>query len=243
MLYEFSQEVYIGANISKSSRVPTIEELFSEGPHLAAYSYEIGNPELESESGIGTELFVYHNFDRLKFNLNLFRNDLSYYITPRNTGEINYATFLPVYKSFGVPAIFYGAEGKIDWEFVKDFNLSTTMSYTYGEFDETGDPLPQIPPLKGNIELTYTNSNFGAGVSSELAAAQNRTDQFEEETDGYVVFNSFIQYNFNTSSILHSFTLNFDNIFDTEYRNHLSRVKSILPEPGRNIRLIYKLFL
>ena len=32
----------------------------------------------------------------------------------------------------------------------------------------------------------------------------------------------------------------FTNIFKKEYRNHLSRVKSIMPEAGRNLRLIYK---
>ncbi|MCB0747570.1 MAG: TonB-dependent receptor, partial [Ignavibacteriae bacterium] len=38
LLYEVSNVVFVGANISKSSRTPTIEELFSQGPHLAAYS-------------------------------------------------------------------------------------------------------------------------------------------------------------------------------------------------------------
>jgi hypothetical protein len=32
-----------------------------------------------------------------------------------------------------------------------------------------------------------------------------------------------------------------DNIADTEYRNHLSRVKSIAPEAGRNFRIAYRL--
>ena len=36
-----------GTTIMKTFRAPGIEELFSDGPHLAAYSYEIGNVELE----------------------------------------------------------------------------------------------------------------------------------------------------------------------------------------------------
>lgn len=44
----------------------------------------------------------------------------------------------------------------------------------------------------------------------------------------------------NTSNTI---SLNVDNIFNKEYRNHLSRIKSILPEAGRNLRLIYKLML
>ena len=37
----------------KTFRAPGIEELFSDGPHLAVYSYEIGNAELEPENGYG----------------------------------------------------------------------------------------------------------------------------------------------------------------------------------------------
>lgn len=58
-LYSLNKSLSIGMNINKTSRVPTIEELYSEGPHLAAYSYEVGNQNLESESGFGTELFSY----------------------------------------------------------------------------------------------------------------------------------------------------------------------------------------
>ena len=34
----------------------------------------------------------------------------------------------------------------------------------------------------------------------------------------------------------------FDNLADVEYYNHLSRVKSVMPEPGRNIKLLYKVY-
>jgi iron complex outermembrane receptor protein len=241
-VYELTKIVYIGANVSKSSRVPTIEELYSEGPHLAAYSYEIGNPDLEDEGGYGAELFVYHKFSDLYFNLNLFLNDLSYYIIPRNTGEINYQTLLPIYKTFGVPAQFYGIENKIDWNLAKAIRLSSVFSYTHGEFKDTNSPLPQIPPFKGNIELMYFNNTYSFGANVDWAASQERVDEYEQRTDGYIVLNLFGQYSLTTNSLIHNFTLNIENVLDTEYRNHLSRIKSVLPEPGRNFRLTYKLY-
>jgi len=242
-LYELTQRVYIGANISKSSRVPTIEELFSEGPHLAAYSYEVGNPLLDAEGGLGTEIFVYHKFEETLFNLNFFYNNLNNYIIPRNTGEINYQTFLPIYATTGVGAIFYGAEAQIDWNFLGNFSFSTTASYTHGAFKENNQPLPQIPPLKSLIELKYSDENILCGFNSEIAAAQNRVDTFEEPTPGYVVYNSYVQYTFITGDLIHNLSLNFDNVFNKEYYNHLSRIKSVLPEAGRNLRLSYKVYL
>jgi iron complex outermembrane receptor protein len=241
-VYEITKVVYAGANVSKSSRVPTIEELYSEGPHLAAYSYEVGNPDLKDEKGFGMELFIYHKFPNLYFNLNVFLNDLSYYIIPRNTGEINYQTLLPIYKTFGVPAQLYGIENKIDWNITKTIRLSSVFSYTHGQFTDTKSSLPQIPPFKGNVELQYFNSIYSFGANLDWAASQERVDVYEERTDGYLVLNLFGQYSINTSSLIHNLTVNIENILDTEYRNHLSRIKSVLPEPGRNFRLTYKLY-
>lgn len=241
-LYSYTDVVHFGININKSSRVPTIEELYSEGPHLAAYSYETGNPDLEDERGWGAEAFVYHNFNNLFFHLNIFRNDLSYYIIPRNTGEINFATFLPIYQTEGVAALFYGAEAQIRWEFLNNFKVGLTISYTRGKFKDSGNSLPQIPPLKGNIEFSYSTDYWALGISSEIANEQNEVDEFEEPTAGYAVFNFFGQYSISHNDLLHNFSLSVDNIFNKEYRNHLSRVKSVLPEAGRNFRLTYKLY-
>ncbi|MBN1301969.1 MAG: TonB-dependent receptor [Melioribacteraceae bacterium] len=241
-LYEISEIVYAGFNLSKSSRVPTIEELYSRGPHLAAYSYEVGNPDLEDESGFGFEAFVYHKFRDLYWNFNFFRNDLSYYIVPRNTGEINYQTFLPVYKTEGVRALLYGIEFQIDWDVVNHLKISNNVSFTRGNFKGSENSLPQIPPMKGKIEFQYLTESLSLGLNAEWAGVQNNVDQFEDPTDSYFILNGFSQYSFISEHLIHNFVFNVDNIFDTVYRNHLSRVKVILPEAGRNFRFTYKLF-
>ncbi len=241
-LYEISELVFAGFNFSKSSRVPTIEELFSEGPHLAAYSFETGNPDLNAETGFGSEFFIYHKFEKLFFSLNLFYNHIENYIIPRNTGNTNFATFLPIYSTEGVKAKFYGIENQIDWKICRYFTLENNISFTRGIFD-SGASLPQIPPLKGNINVRYNTDNLVIGMGMEWAAKQSKIDQFEEPTEGYLTFNNFYQYNFQSGHLIHSITLSVDNIFNKEYRNHLSRVKSILPEVGRNFRLSYRLFI
>ncbi len=241
-LYSISDYVHIGFNVSKSSRVPTIEELYSEGPHLAAYSYEIGNPNLEDERGIGTELFIYHKFNNLYFNFNLFRNDLGYFIFHKNTGIVDGSTLLMTYKATGRPALFYGAEVQFEWEFYKDISFETSASFTNGSFKDNGKPLPQIPPLKGIVGVNYSNNILSFGITGEWASSQNRVDEFEEPTDGYFILNGFGQYAISQSELVHTFSISLDNILNIEYRNHLSRVKSILPEAGRNFRLTYKLY-
>ncbi len=229
-------------NLSRSSRVPTIEELFSEGLHLAAYSFEIGNPNLESERGIGSEFFIYYKTPQLFFMLNGFYNNLPYYIITQNGGVINYATLLTVYVSTDIKAVLYGFENQLNWAPFRGFDASCSISYTVGKNLTSGTDLPSIPPVKSYIELKYTYKNLLIGVSSELAGKQDRVDIFEQPTAGYAIFNTFAQNSIMTEKLFHNLSINADNIFNSDYRNHLSIVKSILPEPGLNVRITFKLF-
>ncbi|MCI0472705.1 MAG: TonB-dependent receptor [Ignavibacteria bacterium] len=241
-IQDIAENFHIGASLSRSSRVPTIEELYSEGPHLAAYSYEIGNPYLQDEWGIGSELFVHYKSGRVYTMISLFVNNLPYYIIPRNSGDTNYATLLPIYKTSGESAFMFGFESQLDYNFWKHLSFTANISYTNGRFNDTKNPLPAIPPVKGLFEVNYKRENFAFGINTELAAAQNRVDDFETETPGYGIMNTYAQYSLVTEKFIHSLSVNFENMFNKEYRNHLSRVRSIMPEAGRNLRLTYKIF-
>lgn len=240
LIYQLSDIVFVGGNVSRSTRVPTIEELFSEGPHLAAYSFEVGNPNLNSEKGWGTEFFVYHKFDGFDFNLNLFYNHLNSYIIPRNTGKINYQTFLPIYATSGEDVRIYGYEGSAKIKLIDKIYFQSSLSHSIGEFRQSKKPLPQIPPLKGLNQIYYVGEKIILGISNEWASAQKRIDDFEEPTAGYGIVNLYGQYIFTIGKWASVFSLNLDNVFNKEYRNHLSRIKSIYPEPGRNFRIVLK---
>ena len=74
------------------------------------------------------------------------------------------------------------------------------------------------------------------------SAEQERTGDFEEPTPGYAVFDYSAQYYRNLWGYLHTFSLTFENLTNATYRNHLNRVKKIMPEPGRNLRILHKIF-
>ena len=63
-------------------------------------------------------------------------------------------------------------------------------------------------------------------------ATQAKSDHIDAFLADFV-----ISYNFKGNNLI----LQFNNIFDEVYYNHLSRIKSINPEPGKNFHLIYKL--
>lgn len=242
-LLKLSESFFIGTNLSRTSRPPTAEELFSEGPHLAAYSYELGNPELKSETGLGYEIFSNFSSDNLDLASSVFYYDMDYFITPRNSGKINVATILPEFITSGVKAVITGVEVKANIKFNSILALFSSLSYNYGQNKTDNMPLPMMPPFKAILDLKYRTDDFVLGMKSEIASAQTRLDQFEQETKGYYIQGIYTQYQTNLLSSVSTFSLSIENIFNTIYRNHLSRIKSIFPEPGRSIRFNFKAFL
>ena len=230
-----------GFNFSRSQRVPTIEELYNNGPHLAAYTFEVGNVDLEAETSLGIEVFFHYLQPGLDFVLSGYWNEFDTYIAPRNTGEINFAQLLPIYAADGVAARFLGLEMHIGWRLNTRLNLELNGSYVRGENRDEDLPLPEMPPLKFVGSATYEHTYLTVGGTAEFVAGQERVDIFEEPTDGYAVFGVYAQRNINTDHIRHSLILSLDNLLDTEYRNHLSRIRSVMPELGRSIKMHYKL--
>ena len=232
----------LGFTLMRTFRAPGVEELYTEGPHLAAYTYETGNPALEKETGFGVELSAQYTAERTSLSLALFRNALSGYIYPHNTGDTNYRVLLPVYRFTGGEALMFGGELTGEWRITNALTAGMTASYVYGELADSRRPLPMMPPLQGSLRLRYSTGGFSATASLHAASGQHRLGEFEEPTAGYAVLNLLADYSFATDVLLHTFTLSVDNAANTEYRRHLSRVKSIMPEPGRNLRLLYRLY-
>jgi len=168
---------------------------------------------------------------------------LPYYISSRNTGEINYPTLLPIYASIGAQARLVGGEAELVWRLGSRWVTSALLSVTRGTQRVGNTPLPAIPPLRGMTEVRYLLSGATVGIQAEMAAAQERAGSFEEPAAGYAIVHAYAQVVFSTGSFAHNLSLMVDNILDQEYRNHLSRVKSIVPEAGRNLRIIYRMMI
>jgi outer membrane receptor protein involved in Fe transport len=61
----------------------------------------------------------------------------------------------------------------------------------------------------------------------------------ETPTDGYTTLRLFTAYSLQAGTTLHTFSGRFDNVTNELYRNHLSLVKDLVPEMGRNFRVVW----
>ena len=240
-IYEINRHLHYGTTVMKSFRSPGIEELYSRGPHLAAYSFEIGNPSLGKEQGIGIETFLHFEGQPGNAQIALFRNNISGYVFPKNTGQLDYSTLLPVYQYSGSNVIIEGCELAFEllpWQFIA---FSGSMSYVYGEMD-SGEAMPLMPPLHGKLDVQLLWNQTTIGFRARAADEQTRLGRFEEYTAGFTVYDLMGQYLLNVGHYLSSINLTIENITNQEYRKHLSRVKAVMPEPGRNVKLLFRIY-
>ena len=243
--YRATSSLTLGSTLMRTFRAPGIEELFSEGPHLAAYSYEVGNASLDSERGQGLEVFAEYRRRDGQINLAFFRNAIDGYIFPKNTGGRSLRRAdLFLYRMVGESVLMHGVEAAFDWNLARAFRGAGTLGYVRGRLTDLDDePLPRLPPLQGRVTLSWEPSEaLKAAAALRLAADQDRPGEFEEPTEGYAVLDLSGEHHVHWGGRLHTLSLTLENATDAVYRNHLNRVKEILPEPGRNLRILYKMF-
>ncbi|MCC5941488.1 MAG: TonB-dependent receptor [Balneolaceae bacterium] len=254
-IYNLGRGFYTGAIVMHSYRAPALEELFSEGPHLAAYSYEIGNPDLDPERGLGKEIFLRYRTGRTAASIAAYHNGFSNYLYARDTGRPNdrIAT-LNDYQFVGVEAEIYGFESSIEHQFTPNLLVDAGISYTIGERNVDDDernitgftgstaPLPMIPPLKASLGFRYAINSLTFNTKLRYASEQSRLGEFETNTSGYTLLDAGVQYRLDAGGVFHTFTFGVQNIFNETYRDHLSRIKDIFPEPGRNFNLLYRVY-
>jgi iron complex outermembrane receptor protein len=100
--------------------------------------------------------------------------------------------------------------------------------------------MPQIPPFKFHGEFAYVWTHVRAGINTEFALAQNRLDRYEQRTPGFVTFGASLEFHWSLTLAHYSIVLRGDNLFNADVRNHLSRLKSVMPEKGRNVSILAK---
>ena len=113
------------------------------------------------------------------------------------------------------------------------------VDYVRRSLKATDEPLPRIPPLRFRGGLRYQHNAFQVGGDVTAAATQDRVFDTEEPTDGYQLLRLFAAYSFQAGGALNTITARVDNATDELYRNHLSYIKHLVPEMGRNFKVLY----
>jgi iron complex outermembrane receptor protein len=239
------ESIEIGGQFARSHRNPRVEELFSNGVHLGAGVFEVGNPDLLDEIGHGGDLFMRFTRGIAAIELAAFVNDFQNYIVFQPTGQIHQPSGYPIFEYLEGRARLYGGELSGAFSLVNGLSLNSGIDLVYGNRVDPlaeDENLPFIPPLRFNNMLEYDFGVGWIGTTIQMVDAQNRVAPDEEVTEGYTLlgFQAGYRLNFNGR---HVFILRLENALNESYRDHLSRIEDRnVYMPGRNFNLTYRWF-
>ena len=253
-------EVNLG--YSSVERLPSVIELFMNGPHMATGRYEVGDPTLSSETSNNFDITF--NFDNGEYfaNASFYINDVDNYIAlideedghhdephddPEEGGDhpphephenlihANYAQ---------EDAEFDGYE----FEFGRTFNVASgEMTLSFGrdvvnaKFAD-GHNVPRINPARNVYSLSYNQDDIVFKLQLKDVEKQNDIGEGETATAGYQMLDSRLTKTFDLSGKSKlKVSLFGRNLLDEVARNHASFVKNEVPLPGRNYGIKFNL--
>ncbi len=242
--------ITIAGSLARAARNPALEELYYFGVHPGNFAFEIGNPNLESEVGLGVDLSLRWQARRVSGEFTWFRNAIDGFIfrDPLTAGQIE-AEFGPDFDAEEFQVIRYtpaasvltGIEAHTDVHVTQQLIAEVGADYVRATNTDVHAPLPRIPPFRVRGGLRYQRNAFQAGGEVVAAAKQDRVFGAETPTDGYTTVKLFSAYSWQSGEAVSTVTARLDNVANERYFNHLSYIKDFVPEMGRSFKLIYAL--
>ena len=248
-LYRPTEKSTLAVSFARAARNPALEELYFYGLHAGNFSFEIGNPNLDSEVAYGLDVSYRARLSRLSTEITYFNNRIDNYIFRSPVDEADFvARFgdaavpeegLPIIEFLGRDARLQGVEAHADVDVTKGLHLEFGVDTVHGSLRDSGEPLPRIPPVRFIGGVQYHRDALQVGAQVVSALEQDRVYGSETTTPGYATLRLFGAYSLQAGRLLHTFSARLDNVTDELYRNHLSLVKDVVPEMGRNFRVVW----
>jgi iron complex outermembrane receptor protein len=252
----------IALSLARAARNPALEELYFFGPHPGNFAFEIGNPELSSERAIGFDLSLRARSNRLRGEITFFTNRITDFIFRNPISEDEFEGREDEFDDrFGVvdqpgeshehedefqfvefvsaDSNLFGIEAHADLNLTESLVAEITYDWVRGELADANQPLPRIPPFRVIPGLRYQKNALQVGGTVTLTADQDRVFGAETSTPGYGLLKLYGSYSFAAGGVTNTITARLDNATNKLYRNHLNYLKDVLPEMGRNFKLVY----
>ena len=222
-----------------STRAPAAEELYSDGPHLATGRVEVGDPNLENEVALGLSATARHAASWGSVTATGYLSRLGDFIVLLATGREEHE--LPVVEYVQADATLRGIDLEATLNVVNTVSTAADLKFRFdtiaASVDIPEDTIPQLPPTRFGIGLDVEWNAFDFSIELTRVGAQDEVTRLEIPTDSYNDLNIFASRDLTLNMGELRVFLVGTNLTDEEQRNHLSSIKDIVPQPGRNIEV------
>jgi len=244
-VWKFAPDDALALNVTRTQRNPQATELYAnpDVPHVAAQRFETGDPTLDKETAITTDLSLRHTGDGIRWTVSAYYNDYSNYIYESPTGAFvgtDEGEVFQVFEYLQGGAKFHGFEAEITFPLLdrgeQHLELRLASDYVRGKLDN-GEDLPQIPPMRFGGGLHYDIARWHVGTQAFYYDKQDKIASNELPSDGFTLVDADASYRLPLATSSVFLFVKGSNLLDEDARQHASPLKDIAPLAGRSFHV------
>jgi iron complex outermembrane receptor protein len=239
--YQLTTPLTLAVNVGRGFRAPSSSDLFANGFHEGTRAYERGDPTVDVERSLSTDVALRWRSDAVRAEVSAYENRIGDYIYLRPFGSGGF-----LFDSLEVvqgDAVLTGAEGNVTWRARPWLELLASGDYVRGTNTSTDRPLNYIPPPRGSVGARVQLPSSATWVRPhvqvqwEQTAQQTRTDGRDVAPLGYGLLQVRTGAALSAAGRIVLVDLSVHNALDRRYRDHMSRYKEFADAPGRVVVL------
>lgn len=214
----------LGLELANGFRYPTLSERYFNGQTPRAFI--IGNPDLKSETSIGSELSAtWQASEQITIHQAVYYYELDDYIERYSVNDDVLS-----YRNLDEATI-YGVETELQWQWSDSTEHHFSYQQQSGE-DEQDQTLADLHPAKLAWIMLYNYQDWSLASSVNYYFDTDDVNESELARDSYVLWNLSIDHQLSDNQTI---SLSIDNATDEEYYASLDEDAALQPE--RSIKL------
>ena len=234
-VWRFTPGYSLGASLSRTQRLPTAEELYADGLHLATSTYEVGNAELRKETSSNLDLTFAKTSGDTTFSVTGFHNQVKNYIYGNTLDAFEELQLIEYAQR---DATFTGLEAQVRQKLNPVFGVTLFGDYVRAKLDADGEGsrnLPRIPARRVGVRLDASWQGWGGLLEVYRMGSQKRVADYESTTPGYTMLNASVSYKTRIDRFDTLFYVRADNLTNELAYSHTSFIKDAAPLRGRSL--------
>ncbi len=261
--YKPLENLELKLNLSRAERTPNPAELFSDGLHHSAAIMEEGNLNIQKETVYNVNLSLAGQFNVLKglhIEASPYLMVSDNFVNQIPTGILNTNRgVFPVWSYQQIKARIFGLDADAELAITDQLKWKSGFSILKGDDLSNNEPLILMTPakLRNSIQINLNQpKNFYVSLENENTFKQNRYPirnlpvtfikdgverneivDFSSTPAAFSLFHASVG-----ADVVKNLNLNFriNNIFNTDYREYLNRLRYYMFESGRNFVVTLK---
>jgi iron complex outermembrane receptor protein len=238
----------LSMNIGSAWRPPSVNEQYNFGVHHGTAQFEIGSPDLRAERSFGQDVTLRHDGARARSEVSLYHTAFKRFIFlyPDTEPRVTIRGTFPTFHYEQADARLIGFDGSAEYDLTPALTLGLVASVVRGENIDADEPLVYMPGDRwravAHLNLPEGDVLIHPHLEAEVlhVARQSRYTAGVDYVDpppGYTLFNASCALDVAMQRSSVHVHLSVHNVFDTAYRDYLSRFRYFVDDPGRSIIL------